>query len=67
MNLLNREPVVIVTFVEAVLALAIGFGVPLDPAQIGLIVAAGLAPVVRSKVSPVNADTSDTPEVGDEV
>ena len=54
--ILNREPVAVMAAVEAVLAVAIGFGLDVSTEQFGLIIAAltaVLALVARSKVSPV--------------
>ena len=51
----NREPAVIIGLVNAAIALAVGFGLDIDPEQVGLInaaVAALLSLVVRSQVSP---------------
>jgi hypothetical protein len=53
----NREPVAIVAAVEAVLAVAIAFGLDVTAEQLGLIVAAltaVLALFVRSRVTPVS-------------
>lgn len=53
---LNREPVAVVAAIEALLALAIGFGLDVSPEQFSLILAATtavLAVVVRQKVTPV--------------
>lgn len=52
---MNREPVAIAAAVRAVLAVAIGFGLSIDPEQLALIVVAVetvLALFVRSKVTP---------------
>ena len=56
MNLIRREPALVVSLASAGLSLAVAFGLPLSIAQKGTIVAvlqlvAGL--VVRSRVSPV--------------
>lgn len=53
---MNREPALILGAVNAVLALAAGFGLDVTPEQVGLLnaaFAAVLAVIVRSKVSPV--------------
>ena len=55
-NLWNREPALVVGFVQAAIALAVSFGLTLSPVQIAGILgftAAALALVVRRKVSPV--------------
>jgi hypothetical protein len=52
----NREPALILGFIQALLALAVGFGLELTPEQIGLclaVTAAGLALITRSQVTPV--------------
>lgn len=62
MSLINSEPALIVAFVEAVLALAIGFGLALTGAQVALILAvvtSGLALVVRSKVTPIEVKDAE--------
>lgn len=54
---MNREPVLIIAAIEAVLALAIGFGLDISAEQLGLIVAAAtavMAVFVRSQVTPVS-------------
>ena len=54
--ILNREPAAIVAVVEALIALAIGFGLDVSPEQMALILTATtavLALVVRQKVTPV--------------
>lgn len=51
----KREPALILGFVNAILAVAVGFGLDIDPEQVGLInagVAALLALITRSQVSP---------------
>ena len=51
----NREPALILAAVGALLALVIGFGAPVTPAQLGLIMAAvsaGLGLATRTRVSP---------------
>jgi len=56
MNLFNREPALVMGAVNALLALAVGFGLPITIEQGALInaaVAAVLSVIVRSKVSPV--------------
>ena len=52
----GREPVAFLTVVQAGLALAVGFGVPITTQQMGLLMAfsaALLGFVTRSKVTPV--------------
>ena len=52
----TTEPVAIVAALEAILALAIGFGLDITPEQLALIlsaVTAVLALFVRSRVTPV--------------
>jgi hypothetical protein len=54
-TLWGREPAMILAAVQAVIALAVGFGLPVSPAQVALIVAftaAALGVVTRSQVSP---------------
>ncbi len=54
--MLNSEPAVIIGAVNALIALAVGFGLELSTEQVGLImaaVAALLTLVVRSKVTPL--------------
>lgn len=53
----SREPAVILGLVGAAIALGVGFGLPVTPAQTGLIMAfvsAVLAFVVRSQVVPTD-------------
>lgn len=53
--MLGREPAVILGLVGAAIALGVGFGLPVTPAQIGLIMAfvsAVIAFVTRSQVVP---------------
>lgn len=55
MNLWGREPALIVGLVNALLALAVGFGLQVTPEQVGLInaaVAAVLAVITRTQVAP---------------
>lgn len=55
-NLWGREPAIILGAVNAVIALLVGFGLPVDGYQIGLINAAAaaiLAVVIRSQVTPL--------------
>lgn len=55
----HREPALILGAVNALLALAVGFGLSVTPEQVGLInaaVAAVLSLVVRQRVSPVTPD-----------
>lgn len=57
-TLWGREPALIVAAIQAVLALAIGFGLPVSPEQLALIVAAMtavLGVLVRSQVTPAAA------------
>ena len=57
--ILNREPALILGALQAVIALAIGFGLDLSVEQVALIlgaVAALFAVVTRSKVTPVGAE-----------
>lgn len=52
----GKEPALIIGAVNALLALGVGFGLPVTPAQVGLIngaVAAILAVVTRQQVVPV--------------
>ena len=52
----NREPALILAAVQAVLAVAIGFGVDITTEQLALILAATaavLGVITRSKVTPV--------------
>jgi uncharacterized membrane protein len=56
---MRREPALILGAVNALVALAVGFGLPVTPGQVGLInaaVAAILALVVRSRVTPVEQE-----------
>ena len=56
-NLWNREPALVLGFVQCVLALLLAFGVDLTVEQVGAILAvsaAALSLVVRRKVSPVD-------------
>lgn len=58
-NLWNREPALVVGFVQAVITAAVAFGLELTAEQTGailLVTAAALSLVVRRKVSP----TGDT-------
>jgi hypothetical protein len=51
----NREPALILAACGAILSLAVGFGLPVTPAQVALIMAAVFAVlglVTRSQVSP---------------
>lgn len=52
-SLFGREPALIIGAIGALIALGVGFGLPVTPAQVGLImaaVAAILAVVTRSQV-----------------
>ena len=66
----DREPALVLGFVQTVLALVLAFGVDLTVEQVGAILAvsaAGLSLVVRHKVTPVDSsdasDASDGPAV----
>jgi hypothetical protein len=53
--MLGREPALILGLVNALLAVAVGFGLQVTPEQVGLInaaVAAVLAVITRSQVTP---------------
>ena len=55
-TIFNREPALILGAVQALLALAIGFGLDLSPEQVALILAATaavIALITRSRVTPV--------------
>lgn len=55
-GIFGREPALILGLVNAIIAVAVGFGLAISPEQVGLInaaVAALLSVVVRSRVSPV--------------
>lgn len=71
-NLWNREPVLVIGFVEAILALVAAFGLDLSAEQIAGIVAVtstGLALFGRSKVSPLPPPPPEVPanvELGEE-
>ena len=54
--LFNREPALILAAVQAVLAVAIGFGLDVSPEQLSLILAATaavLGVVTRQRVTPI--------------
>ena len=54
--LFGREPALVMGALNAIIALAVGFGLDLSPDQIGAImaaVAAVIAVIVRSRVTPV--------------
>ena len=58
-TLWGREPVAFIGVLNAGIALAVGFGVKLTPAQVGLVNAfatAVLALIARSQVTPVTKD-----------
>lgn len=60
-SLWGREPALILGAVNALIALAVGFGLGITPAQVGLInaaVAAVLSVLVRSRVTPTTAGDS---------
>lgn len=62
---LNTEPVVIVGALEAVLALAIGFGLDITAEQMSLVLAAVtavMAVFVRSRVTPTTKVLTVDPE-----
>ena len=64
--LFGREPALILGAVNALLAVAVGFGLDVTPEQVGLInaaVAAVLAVIVRAQVTPV-AEVSERVEHG---
>lgn len=55
-NLFDREPALILGAINAIIAVAVGFGLPISIEQASLInaaVAAVLSVVVRSQVTPV--------------
>lgn len=57
---MKSEPVLIIGAVNAIIAVAVGFGLKVSPEQVGLInaaVTAVLAILTRSQVSPVTKDT----------
>jgi hypothetical protein len=54
----GREPAAIAAFVQAILALAVGFGLDLSTEQMGLLMAVvtlGLGLIVRQVVTPIAA------------
>jgi hypothetical protein len=54
-DLWGREPAAVVAFVQAVIALAVAFGLELTPEQVGAVVATtalALGLVTRSRVTP---------------
>lgn len=56
MTLFGREPALILGAVNALIAVAVGFGLPVSPLQVGLInaaVAAILAVITRQNVVPI--------------
>lgn len=56
MSLFDREPALILGAVNAIIAVAVGFGLPISIEQASLVnaaVAAVLSVVVRSQVTPV--------------
>lgn len=65
--ILGREPALVLGLIQAVIALAIGFGLDISPEQFGLIMAAAAAAaavIVRQQVTPVidpkvDGDVSD--------
>ena len=61
--ILGREPALLLGLVQAVIALAIGFGLHISPEQFGLIMAATAAlaaVIVRQQVTPVIDPKIDT-------
>jgi len=55
----NREPALILGALQALIAVAVGFGLDLSPEQVSLILAASaavLALVTRSQVTPSHGD-----------
>ena len=57
-KLWGREPALILAAIQAAVALAVGFGLPVTPEQVALIVAfsaAALGVVVRSQVTPLGS------------
>ncbi len=59
---MSTEPTLILGAVNALIALGVGFGLPLTPEQVGLAnagVAAVLALFLRTRVSPAAQDGSD--------
>lgn len=58
MDWIKSEPALLLGALNALLALGVGFGLDVDPGQVGLInaaVAAVLAVVVRSRVTPIQS------------
>lgn len=67
--LLGREPALVLGLIQAVIALAIGFGLDISPEQFGLIMAASAAAasvIVRAQVTPVIDPKVDGSPVVDE-
>lgn len=67
---LKNEPALIVGFVQAMLALAVSFGLDLSVEQVGSLVAAAAAMtavLLRQQVSPTSARPTAEPLVGVEV
>lgn len=61
----GREPALWIGAINAILAVAVGFGVPLESTNVGLInaaVAALLGLYTRSQVSPAAAQPAKQPE-----
>ena len=55
-TMFNREPAMILAAIQALLAVAVGFGLDVTPEQVGLILAATAAVIgliTRSRVEPV--------------
>jgi hypothetical protein len=64
-GMFGREPAVWIGAINAILALAVGFGLPLTSTKVGLInatVAALLGLYTRSQVSPTAAQPARQPE-----
>ncbi len=61
-TLWGREPTMILATIQALIALAIGFGLPLPGEQTALLLAASaavLGVVTRSQVAPLSEHTTD--------
>ena len=59
---IKSEPALVVAFIAAAIALAVGFGLPVSAEQVSLIMAfviAGLGFVTRSQVTPVASPPPD--------
>ena len=67
MERIHEEPALTLALVQAVVALAVGFGAPVTPEQVGLIVAfsaAVLGWVTRTQVTPTGTWTATRPPEG---